>query len=250
VNIQPAQERKNAMSRARTWIAVLAIGQLAACSSTFKEISPTPSSGQPTGKAGPFLNSPFFLAIETGVLVGGITQLYNWAKASSDRKLAEANSLREKQIAVLSSVTNDLPTYISTMGSMRKLRDWLLAHPNGDVTNEYGQTHDEIAELYTEFFKLHLQTKTSTSILAQVGSYYEDKQVCEYVNEENRAVERIHDAKNDQERADAQKAEEKTFGSLLSAMAKEIRQRRRNVTVQERKSDWCLGQGVTVPAKN
>ena len=52
------------MPRFRTLVAVLAAGQLAACSSTFKEISPTPSNGgEPSGRAGPFLSSPFVVTV-------------------------------------------------------------------------------------------------------------------------------------------------------------------------------------------
>ena len=235
------------MCRARTWIVLVTIGHLAACSSTFKEISPTPSSGQPNGKAGPFLNSPFFLAIETGVLVGGITQLYNWAKASSDRKLAEDNARREKQITVLSSVANDLPVYISTMGSLMKLKEWLKNKENQQ--DEVGRTREEVIALYTEFFRLFLKTKNSVAILTEVSSFYEEKAVCTAVGAEDRAIGKIHEAKGEDERKTAMKAEGGTFSSLLGAMAEEIRRPPRKVPDKDQRADQCLDQANASPAK-
>jgi hypothetical protein len=238
------------MSRARTWIALAAVGHLAACSSTFKQLSPTPSGGgEPSGKAGPFLNSPFFLAIETGVLVGGVSQLYNWAKARSDRQLAEDNARREKQIALLSEVAKDIPTYISTMGSMRQLRTWLEDHKDPNERDDLGRPHDDVLKEYTEFFKLYLKTRSSTSILAEVGSYYEDKHVCELVNEEERAIAKIHDSKDKEERKKALDAEEKVFDTLLGVMAEEIGRPRTKASSHGERSNWCLGQAVESPSK-
>ncbi len=238
------------MSTASKWIALFVVGHLAACSSTFNEISPTPSNGQPTGKAGPFLNSPFFLAIETGVLVGGITQLYNWAKAGSDRKLAEDNARRDKQIALLSSVATDIPTYISTMGSMRQLRTWLENHKDPGERDDLGRPHDDVLKEYTEFFKLYLDTRSSTSILAEVGSYYEDKRVCELVNQEQHVIAQIHDAKDKEERKKALEAEERAFDALLGAMAEEIRKPPRRGTSSGERVNWCLRPTGETSAKN
>jgi hypothetical protein len=242
------------MSRARAWIALLAISHGAACSSTFKELSPTPSNGEPSGRAGPFLNSNFFIALETGLLVGGITQLYNWAKAKSDRKTAEDNALREKQINLLSSTAKDLPVYISTMGSMRKLKTWLEEHKRPeekaeDQKDDLGRAHDDVLKEYSAFFKLLLETKNSAAILTEVSSFFEDNAVCEAVREEDRAIGRIHDAKNEPERAVALKAEGGTFEALLEAMAKEIRHRDHKANERGQRKDRCLGEIVASPPK-
>jgi hypothetical protein len=251
MNAQPTQERKNAMSRARTWIAVLAIGQLAACSSTLTQISPTQPSGSPNGRVGPFLNSPFVLTVVGGLAVAAITTGYSYLKASKEEKLAKDNTLREQQINVLSSVTNDLPTYVSAMGSMRNFREWLEHHDKDSTeVDERGRTRDKIETLYQDYFKLLLQTKNSFSILAQVSSYYEAEQVCNRVKEEVRAIDKIHDATGYKEREEAMKAQDKVFESLLAAMATEIRQRRRNEKFPERKSDWCLFPVSEAPSKD
>jgi hypothetical protein len=243
--------QKNTMFQVRTWIAILAVGQLAACSSTLTQISPTQPSGSPNGRVGPFLNSPFVLTVVGGLAVAAITTGYSYLKAGKDEKLAKDNSLRDQQINVLSSVTNDLPTYVSTMGSMRNFREWLERHKE-DTTevDERGRTRDEIATLYKDYFKLFLQTKNSTSILAQVSSYYEAEQVCDRVKEEVHAIEKIHDATGYREREEAMKAQDKVFESLVAAMATEIRQRRRNEKFLERKSDWCLFPVAEAPSKD
>jgi hypothetical protein len=239
-------------SGVRAWIAILTIGHLVACSSTFKELSPTPSGGgQPSGKAGPFLNSPFFLALMSGVLVGGVTGLYSYLKANNDRKLAKDNALREQQIAVLKSVTDDLPSYVATMASMMSFRQWLDAHDkkSADV-DQRGRSRDEISKLYEDLYKLHLQKRNSTSILAQVDAYYEGQPVCDRVNDESRAIEKIHDAKDLKEREDLLHAEERVFEGLLTAMAAEIRPRSGDKKVPERKSTWCQSPVGEAPEKN
>lgn len=231
------------MPRLNSWLVIALIGNLAACSSTFTELSPTPSNGQqPTGKAGPFLNSPFFLAFETGVLVGGITQLYNWAKASSDRDLAEQKARREKQTALLSSVSTEIPAYISTMGSTRKLRAWLQDPKNqsSDAKDDVGRTRDEVLKEYADFFKLQLKTRTSTSILAEVGAHFESKEVCDLANDEERVIARIHDATTGEARTDALAAEEKIFDGLLAAMANEMNQPRKEDHDRSKRGHWCL----------
>jgi hypothetical protein len=193
--------------------------------------------GGTSGKAGPFLNSPFFIAIETGVLIGGITQLYNMVKARSDRKLAEDNARREKQITVLSAVASDLPIYISTMGSMRKLRGWLEAHPQeNDEHDELGRSREEVLKEYTEFFKLYLKTKGETAILAEIVSFYETQTVCDLVIKEDQAIHTIRsDAKDKAKLQEALKAEEDIFASLLNAMAEEIRPTPDNRSAAHRK---------------
>lgn len=220
------------MSRARTWIAILTVGHLVACSSTFKELSPTPSGGgEPSGKAGPFLNSPFFLALMSGVLIAGVTGLYSHLKASSDRKLAEDNARREKQTAVLSSVANDLPVYVSTMGSMRELKVWLEDRKNDDATfGEIGLPRKDVLKEYLEFYKLSLKTRSSVSVLMEVSSFYETPAVCEALNKEKGAIKTIDAAKQFDEVKKAGEAEEKSFDALLSAMAKELKETHRNGT--------------------
>jgi hypothetical protein len=234
------------MSKARTWIALLAVSHLVACSSTFKELSPTPSSGQPSGKAGPFLNSPFFLTLVGGVVVAGITGGYSYLKAKGDRQLAQDNARREKQTAVLLSVANDLPIYISTMGSMRKLRNWLDKNPKDEdaagkpVKDELGRPRCEVLKEYTEFFKLYLKTRGEVAILAEVGAFFDDGNVCRLVNDEDLAIDKIHDAAGDPERNAALKAETQVFASLLGAMATEIRQLPKKTTDQEARTVQCL----------
>lgn len=235
------------MSRARTWIVILTIGHLVACSSTFKELSPTPSGGgQPSGKAGPFLNSPFFLALMSGVLVGGVTGLYSYLKANSDRKLAEGNARREKQTTVLSAVANDLPIYTSTLGSMKELKVWLAEdHEDGAAFGSIKLTREAVLEQYLEFYKLSLKTRSSVSILTEVRSFYEEPTVCEALNHEESAIARIHDAKRVEEVKKAGEAEEKSFDALLSAMAEEAKKTHRNGTDRDRRP--CLRQ-VVVPS--
>jgi hypothetical protein len=175
------------------------------------------------------------------VAVGGITQLYNWAKARKDHKLARDNARREKQTAVLSSVANDLPVYISTMGSMRQLRVWLETHTKSDDKDDLGRSRDDVLKEYTEFFKLYLKTRGSLSILTEVDSFYETPPVCSLVKDEDVAIQKIHDANDKPARLEAVKAEEKVFDALLSAMAKEIMQADLNAS-KEPRSSRCLHQ--------
>lgn len=150
--------QKNTMFQVRTWIVVLVVSHLVACSSTLTQISPTQPSGAPTGRAGPFLNSPFFLTIVGGLAVAGITTGYSILKAHSDEKLAKDNARREKQTAVLSMVANDLPIYVSTMGSMRELKVWLKDNKNSDDKfGDIGLPRGEALKEYLEFFKLSLE---------------------------------------------------------------------------------------------
>jgi len=223
MNSQPVQERKDTMSKARAWIAVVVVGHLAACSSTFKQLSPTPSGGgEPSGRAGPFLNSPFFITVVGGLGVGAITSLYTHYKSKHDKEMAADNARREKQTAVLSSVANDLPVYISTMGSMRQLRVWLETHANSDDKDDLGRQREEVLKEYAEFFKLYLKTKGEVAILTEVISFYRTQEVCDMVNKEDLAIHKIHDAKDRPDRLEAVKAQEEVFASLLIAMAEEI----------------------------
>jgi hypothetical protein len=216
--------------RVRTWIAIVVVGHITACSSTFKELSPAPSGGgEPSGKAGPFLNSPFFIAIETGVLIGGITQLYNIVKARGDRKLAEDNARREKQTAVLSSVANELPVYTSTLGSMRELKVWLEGHDE-NTYKKFGKIRlprEQVLKEYLEFYKLSLKTRTSASILTEVRSFYGGA-VCKAVDNEEGAIKRIEAAEDFDDVKKAGKDEESSFDALLSAMAEEAKKTSRN----------------------
>ncbi len=89
------------MPRAGAWIALLAVGQLAGCSSTLTQISPTQPSGEPSGRLGPFLNSPFVLTVVGGLAVAGITSGYSYLKASHDEKLAKDNCKRAANCCTL-----------------------------------------------------------------------------------------------------------------------------------------------------
>jgi hypothetical protein len=161
----------------------------------------------------------------SGVLLGGATGLYSHLKADSDKKLAEDNAHREKQIAVFSAVANDLPSYISTMGSMRKLRGWLKKHPpENKELDDLGRSRDEVLKEYTDFFKLYLKTKSETAILVEIISFYENQTVCDFVIKEDLAIQKIHDnAGDEKELSAALKDEENAFASLLNAMAEEIK---------------------------
>jgi len=212
------------MSRVGACIAVLAIGHLMACSSTLTQISPTQPAGQPTGRVGTFLNSSFFLTVVAGVAAAGITGGYSYLKANSDRQLAQDNARREKQTAVLSSVANDLPVYTSTLGSMKELKVWLADNKDNDATfGSIGLPRDVVLKEYLEFYKLSLKTRTAVSILTEVRSFYGETPVCNAVNEEEIAIERIEAAKHYPEVEAAGKAEGLVFDVLLGAMAEEIR---------------------------
>lgn len=215
------------MFKARTLIAVLAAGQLAACSSTFKEISPTPSNGgEPSGRAGPFLSSPFVVTVIGGLGVVAVTTLYSHFKAKNDRELAAENARRQKQTEVLSLVANDLPIYISTMGSMRELKVWLKDHKQADDKfGEIGLPHDQVLTEYLEFYKLSLKTHTAVSILMEVRSFYATESVCHLANDEDLAIKKIEEAVDFEGVKAAGKAEEKVFDSLLSAMAVEVKEK-------------------------
>jgi hypothetical protein len=163
--------------------------------------------------------------------------VYSHYKAKTDQQLAQDNARREKQTAVLSSVANDLPIYISTMGSMRQLRVWLETHTESSDKDDLHRPRNEVLTEYTEFFKLYLKTRGSVAILTEVVSFYETEQVCRLVNEEDLAIDRIHDAKDRPAALEATKAEEKVFDLLLSAMADEIRHPRKSTMPR---SDRCL----------
>jgi hypothetical protein len=212
------------MPRFRTLIAILAAGQLMACSSTFKEISPTPSNGgEPSGRAGPFLSSPFVVTVVGGLGVVAVTTLYSHFKAKNDRELAADSARRQKQTEVFSSVVNDLPVYVSTMGSMRSLRVWLKDHQqDDDKYGEVGLPRDQALAQYLKFFKLTLKTRTASSILMEVKSFYATEAVCRLANEEDLAIKNLHDASGVPQIKEAATAQDKVFDSLVSAMAEEL----------------------------
>ncbi len=173
----------------------------------------------------PFLNSPFFLTAVCGLLASVIGHFYSRATAENERRLAQENAIREKRIALLSSVANDVPTYVSTIGSVRNLRFWLKAHKNGsDDTDEIGRPREEVYKAYSESFKWYLQVRQASSILAEVRSYF-SKDVLGFVDDEERAIEAIEDASTHDEIVEHVKGQEKTRKKLLSAMAEEIRKR-------------------------
>jgi hypothetical protein len=215
------------MPSGRTWIAILAIGHLTACSSIFKEISPTPSNGgEPSGRAGPFLSSPFVITVVGGLGVAAVTTLYSHFKAKTDRELAQDNARRAKQTEVLSSVANDLPVYISTMGSMRELKVWLKEHKQDDDRfGDIGLPRDEVVKQYSEFYKLTLKTRTAVPILMEVRSFYLTDRVCRLANEEDLAIKKLHDATDVEGVKEAAKAQDKAFDSLLIAMAEEVKEK-------------------------
>ena len=212
-----------------------------------REFTPDPRRRVSGHNAGPFLNSPFFLALMSGVLISGVTGLYSHLKANSDRKLAEDKARREKQTAVLSAVANDLPAYASTLGSMKALKGW-LADPKNEADNAtYGpiKLHRQgVLDQYLEFYKSSLKTRSSVSILTEARAFYEEPTVCEALNHEESAIKRIHDAKSYDEAKEADEAEEKSFDALLSAMAEEAKKTHRNGTDRGRQP--CLRQ-VVVP---
>ena len=169
----------------------------------------------------PFLNSPFFLTAVCGLLAGIISQTYACTRARSERREARENALREKQIALLSSVANDVSTYVSTMGSMRKLKLWL--QNSQDPQDAIGRSREEVRGIYTEYFKFYLQARKADSILAEVRGYYKNGEVIELADKEERAVDAMEDAKTEDEvrrRMDLQVGVRKL---LLNAMAEEIR---------------------------
>jgi hypothetical protein len=231
------------MSRAKTWIAILALGHLTACSSTLTQLSPTQPAGSPTGRAGPFLSSPFFVTVIGGLAVAGITAGYSYLKARNDTKLATDTARREKLTAVLSSTASDLPTYVSTMGSMKELKVWLDKYDenSSETFEKLGLHHNEVLREYLEFFKLSLKTRNSVAILTEVRSFFEDPGVCDLVNREEDAIQKIDDAKDVQSIKDAGKAEGKAFDSLLSAMAEEVRK------PQRKGAQPCVRQVVPSP---
>ncbi len=182
----------------------------------------------------------------SGVLVGGVTGLYSYLKANSDRKLAEDNARREKQTAVLSAVANDLPAYASTLGSMKELRVWLADNQDdGAAFGSIKLPRKDVFAQYLEFYKLSLKTRSSVSILTEVRSFYEEPPVCKALNDEESAIARIHAAKHLDEVKKAGEAEEKAFDALLSAMAEEAKKTHRNGTDRDRRP--CLRQ-VVVPS--
>jgi len=173
----------------------------------------------------PFLNSPFFLTAVCGLLASFISQFYVYTRARDERRLAQDNALREKAITLVSSVANDLPTYVSTMGSMRKLKLWLKTHKNSDEKDEIGRPRDDVDKDYREFFKLYLQARKASSILAEVRAYYRKETVLQLADEEERAVEAIEDAKTDDEVPKRMEIQVGIRKRLLSAMTEEIRKR-------------------------
>jgi hypothetical protein len=178
----------------------------------------------------PFLNSPFFLTAVCGLLASMISHFHSRATAENERRLAQENAIREKQIALLSSVANDVPTYVSTMGSMKKLKLWLKEHPDSDEKLE-GRPRDEVDKDYKEYFKLYLQARKARSILAEVRSYYESPVVLGgagpgdlgLVDKEERAVEDISNAKKSEDVVGLANSQDEHLDALLRAMAREIR---------------------------
>jgi hypothetical protein len=81
------------------------------------------------------------------------------------------------------------------MGSMRQLKVWLKDHKqDDDKFGDIGLPRDRALEQYLEFHKLTLKTRTATSILMEVKSFYMTDSVCRLANEEDLAVKKIHDA--------------------------------------------------------
>jgi hypothetical protein len=209
------------MSRTGTFIAIVLAIHLVGCSSVLHQVSPS-------GKAGPFLNSPLFLTVIGGAVVAVITQRYTSARASYDRQLAQENAIREKKIAMVASVANDVSVYVSTVATMKKFKLWLKNNPGSDAEDELGRPRGEVLKLYAEYFRRSLQTKTANSILAEVLTYYESPQVLELVEKEKSAVDSMEDSKTSDEIIERMKGQVEIRETLLRAMAKEIKQTQRH----------------------
>ena len=69
------------------------------------------------------------------------------------------------------------------------------------------------------------------------------------MNDDERAITKIHDAKGKEERKKALEAEEQIFDALLGVMADEIRKPPQKASSPEARTNWCLGQVVESPAK-
>jgi hypothetical protein len=173
----------------------------------------------------PFLNSPFFLTAVCGILASVISHYYVSSRAAIERKEAREKAFREKQIALLSSVANDVPTYVSTMGSMRKFKLWLKEHPKSDDTyGDTGWSRNEVSSLYKEYFRLYLQARKASSILAEVRAYYDTPQVLTLANQEDSVVDAIEEGtKMADEVNKAARAQDEVLKALIKAMVEEIR---------------------------
>jgi hypothetical protein len=180
------------------------------------------------------LNSPFFITVVGGLGVGAITALYSHFKANHDKEMAEDKVRSEKQTAVLSSVANELPVYVSTMGSMMELKNWLADNKDDDAKfGSIGLPRNDVLKEYLEFYKLSLKTRTSVSILTEVRSFYGEMAVCSAVDKEESAIEAIGNAKHFDDVKAAGKAEEQAFDTLLGAMAQEAKKTHRNAPDKE-----------------
>lgn len=189
-----------------------------------RELSPPREPGK-RGVHG-FLNSPFFLTVVCGLAASGVSQFYVRASARNERILAHAKAVQEKKTVLITSVANDLPTFVSVYASMLKRHRWLRDPKNESegATDEFHRPREEVYRLYVDLFKMYLQARKPESILADVKSTFESEAVADAAKREMGAIDAIGEAKTDADVKDRTKAQEPVRAALLDAMAAEIRQ--------------------------
>src|SRR5580698_7173997 len=104
------------------------------------------------------LNSPLFIAIVAGFALNLASKLIVSANAENERRASKENALREKKMAIISSVANDLATYESERVSWLKRKVWLATHQKEDDKRE-GVPRATVERDCLEFWKLLMQAR-------------------------------------------------------------------------------------------
>lgn len=173
-----------------------------------------------------FLNSPFFLTVICGLAASSISQFYVRSSARNERIVAQAKAMHEKKAVLVTAVANELPSFVSIYASMLKRHRWLRDAKDGvaDARGEFNETREEVYKLYVDLFKMYLQARKPESILADVRSTFESREVADAAKRQLDAINAIGEAKTDDDVKARTKAQEPIRTALLDAMANEIRQ--------------------------
>ena len=134
--------------------------------------------------------------------------------------------MRDKRAVLITSVANDLPTFVSIYTSMKTWQKWLKdpANKSDTARDDYMRPRDEVSKAYFELAKMYLQARKPESILADVEVFFDSPEVRSLVKKEQDALDAIHDAETRADVAKRADEQDKVGAALLKAMAIEIRQ--------------------------
>ena len=173
-----------------------------------------------------FLRGP---AVATAV--GGLLlNLFGYVSAHYQKQQARDQALMEKQIAVATAITNDLPNTLMTFASMRKARLWLDDERNKTAdarTPDLGLDRAEQTKLYFDLWKAYLASRKIESMIAELRIFYASDRIKPLIDAEDAALRAIADAHTIPELRERLSKEDGPRKQLLAAMSETIRERSR-----------------------